>query len=168
MDLTTKTIFYCYPEYEQTIEQIEKLILYKAISSHANSYKTQEQISKVIKLCSAVELLKQLKLTVEEILQGLSVTEQELVKIRYFNKPKGAVTDYYTRTYYRNQIRLQKKLQSLLGGYGIDENWFENNCKDIHFLRERYNQLFNQKQQRRQKLDQINQRCEQLNASKVA
>lgn len=168
MDLTTKTIFYCYPEYEQTIEQIEKLILYKAISSHANSYKTQEQIQKVIKLCSAVQLLKQLKLTVEEILQGLSVTEQELVKIRYFNKPKGKVADYYTRTYYRNQLRLEKKLQILLGGYGIDENWFEKNCKGIHFLCERYNQILKQKKQREQKLQLINQKCEQLNASRVA
>ena len=114
MDLTTKTIFYCYPEYEQMIEQIEKLILYKAISSHANSYKTQEQISKVIKLCSAVELLKQLKLTVEEILQGLSVTEQELVKIRYFNDRTQSETASILGTSQVQVSRNEKKILSKL------------------------------------------------------
>lgn len=168
MDLTTKTIFYCYPEYEDMVKSLQKLIFYKAIGSHSNSYKTMEQVQKIIRLNSAVDLLKQLKLLVEEILERLTYPEQELVKIRYFNKPKGTNKAYYTRTYYRNQLRLEKKLEGILSEYGIDEVWFKKNCSDIHFLRERYNQLLRQKQQRLAKLEQIRAQCDKLNQGKIA
>lgn len=168
MDLTMKTIFYCYPDYDEMISSIQNLILHKAMSSYSNSYKTEAQILKITKLISSVDLLRQLKLIVEEILNHLSFAEQELVRMRYFKKAGSKNSEHHTRTYYRNQLRLEKKLEILLGEYGIDEVWFSRNCKDIHFLRERYNIFFKQKEQRRAKLDKINAMCEQLNSSKAA
>lgn len=141
MNLVFKTVLYSYPSFDGVLDGIEKLAYFKALTSYADSNKTLKQIDKILLLNNQADRLKNLKRIVNELLDGLTEEERELLSYKFFRYPPSPGFDYSSRRYFRMQKKLAEKLDKIAKRRGYDERWFSDNFSDIYFLKAKFERL---------------------------
>lgn len=127
----TKALLLSYPHIEQLIEQIDDLVLKKALAAFSDFSPCSEIAEKILVLTEKKDVLLKIKVTNDEILSKLTEEEKDLLDYKYFKKkPKEyyADFDYVSRSYFRKQSKIAKKIAYLYTVSGVDDGWFEKNC----------------------------------------
>jgi len=138
MNDVIKTLLYSYPSFEDIIEATDKLIYYKAITSYKDNSKTAKQMNEIVVLGERSSRIVWIKGIIEKLLDSLSPYERQLIEYKYFHVRQGADFDPNARSYFRKQLKLEKKIEGRLEYIKPDEEWFYNNLGDIYFLRAKY------------------------------
>lgn len=133
-----KTILYCYGKIQEYIEESERMIRYKALTSYSVKESTMYQIEKIIDLIYAKNRLAELKEKLDGIFAKFSKDERECIDYKYYRIKPREDFDYTSRNYFRKQQRIIKKIGNLLAKKKMDEKWFCDNYLDIYFLRNIY------------------------------
>lgn len=136
-----RTVLYCYPVFEDMMESIEKLVLYKAIKSFSNTFKTVEQAEKIILLNDRSRRIYELKTFVDSVIATLNDEERELLEYKYFHKKTNPDFDYKSRKYYRHQKKLTAKLIKIFERKKFTIEYFEKNYLSIFFIKCKYNRF---------------------------
>lgn len=176
----TKTILHIYAVAQSVIDQLDELAERKALSSMGDFSPCLEQCKKIIDLKNQKNLILYIQKIINKILSKLTVEQIDLLDYKYFKKkPKEHYDnfDYYSRTYFRNQIKVISIISEKLDKYGLTDNWFMENCLAIDFFKEMLkrvqekeklsnkNKPKNNKNQVKRSLS--NEFCSKLNSSNV-
>lgn len=132
-----KTLLYAYPHVTALTEQIDDIVLSKALSSIRDYSPCEEQCEKIIELTEQKKTLIDFKLKMDKVIERLSEYELDCLDYKYFKqKPKEyyATFDASSRTYFRRQIRIAKKVNSFMEIEGIHDEWFIKKCLKMSFF----------------------------------
>lgn len=143
MNDVTKTLLYSYPSFDGVLKGISDLIKFKAVTSYKNSNKTYDQMNEIVDLNGKKARIIKLKEQIEALMGMLSQEERSLIEYKYFNRKITEGFDYSSRGYFRKQLRLEKKLDKIAEKNKLTEEWFNEYCWDIYFLRAKYNKIKN-------------------------
>ncbi|MBE7081994.1 MAG: hypothetical protein E7372_05505 [Clostridiales bacterium] len=135
----TRTILYAYANIDAVKEQIDDFVESKAISSMRDFSPCVEQCEKILDYTAQKVALIELKEFTEKALEKLSPYEMDCLEYKYFKrKPKEYFIgfDYESRSYFRKQVSLIKRLSEYFDGVGLTDNWFEKNCLNTNFFKE--------------------------------
>ena len=138
-DNYTRTILYAYANIEEVKEQIDDFVERKALSSMRDFSPCIEQCEKMLEYTAQKVALIELKEFVDRALKKLSSYELDCLEYKYFKrKPKEYFIgfDYESRSYFRKQVRLVKKLGERFEDMGLTDVWFEKNCLNTNFFKE--------------------------------
>ncbi len=135
----TRTILYAYANIDAVKEQIDDFVESKALSSMRDFSPCVEQCEKILDYTAQKVALIELKEFTEKALEKLSPYEMDCLEYKYFKrKPKEYFIgfDYESRSYFRKQVSLIKRLSEYFDGVGLTDNWFEKNCLNTNFFKE--------------------------------
>ena len=135
----TRTILYAYANIEAVKEQIDDFVERKALSSMKDFSPAIEQCEKMLEYTAQKVALIELKELTEKALKKLSSYEMDCLEYKYFRrKPKEYFIgfDYESRSYFRKQVSLIKKLSEQFDEVGLSDKWFEKNCLNTNFFKE--------------------------------
>ena len=135
----TRTILYAYANINAVKEQIDDFVESKALSSMRDFSPCVEQCEKILDYTAQKVALIELKEFTEKALEKLSPYEMDCLEYKYFKrKPKEYFIgfDYESRSYFRKQVSLIKRLSEYFDGVGLTDNWFEKNCLNTNFFKE--------------------------------
>ena len=138
-DNYTRTILYAYANIDAVKEQIDDLVERRALSSMTDFSPCIEQCEKMLEYTAQKVALIELKGFVDRVLKKRSAYEMDCLEYKYFKrKPKEYFIgfDYESRSYFRKQVRLIKKLGEGFEGVGLTDSWFEKNCLNTTFFKE--------------------------------
>ena len=138
-DNYTRTILYAYANIEGVKEQIDDFVERKALSSMKDFSPCIEQCEKILEYTAQKVALIELKEFVDRAIKKLSGYELDCLEYKYFKrKPKEYFIgfDYESRSYFRKQIRLVKKIGESFESMGLTDIWFEKNCLNTNFFKE--------------------------------
>jgi len=136
--LYAKTVLYAYSESEALLEQIDGLIVKKALSSFSDFSPAVDQCNAVIEYMEQKKVLIDLAVKVEKILSGFSKDELDCIDYKYLRKkPKDYFVDFdsSSRSYFRKQVKIASKFADKLERQGIDDKYFETKCLRIDFFK---------------------------------
>lgn len=133
-----KTIFYSYPMIDNVVMGIDKLVLYKALTSYCDCSKTMQQIDKILLLQNQADRLKNLQNILNNFVNSLPDEQVKLIEYKYFRKQMEEDFDYTSRQYFRKQKKLTEKILRFVERNNMDEKWFLENFSDIDFLNKTY------------------------------
>ena len=137
----TKTLLYAYPHIQAVMDQIDDLVLRKALSSMNDFSPCEEQCAKILALTGQKTVLIELKEKLDAVMNKLSAYELDCLEYKYFKQKN---TEYFlgfdavSRKYFRRQIALAEKLCKLIEKTGINNQWFKDKCLTISFFSELY------------------------------
>lgn len=134
-----KTLLYAYPHVQMIIEQIDDIVMRKALSSMRDFSPCEGQCEKIIELTEQKKTLIFHKVKMDRVVSQMNDYELKCLDYKYFKqKKKEEYKDFDTtsRSYFRRQTRLIKKANSLIELNGMDNKWFEKNCLKISFFYE--------------------------------
>ncbi len=132
-----KTLLYAYPHVTALTEQIDEIVLSKALLSIRDYSPCEEQCEKIIELTEQKKTLIDFKLRMDKVVNKLNEYELDCLDYKYFKqKPKENYIgfDASSRTYFRRQIRIVKKVNSLIEIQGINDEWFTKKCLRMSFF----------------------------------
>ena len=132
-----KTLLYAYPHVTALTEQIDDIVLSKALSSIRDYSPCEEQCEKIIELTEQKKTLIDFKLKMDKVVKKLNEYELDCLDYKYFKqKAKEYFVDFdaSSRTYFRRQIRIAKKVNSLVEVNGINDEWFVKKCLKMSFF----------------------------------
>ncbi len=135
----TRTILYAYANIDAVKEQIDDFVESKALSSMRDFSPCIEQCEKILEYTAQKVALIELKAFTEKALEKLSSYEMDCLEYKYFKrKPKEYFIgfDYESRSYFRKQVSLIKRLSEYFEGVGLTDVWFEKNCLNTNFFKE--------------------------------
>ncbi len=135
----TKTVLYAYPNIEEIKEQIDDFVQRKALSSMSDYTPCIEQCEKILNYTAQKIALIELKEMTGRALKGLTDFELDCLDYKYFRqKPKEYFIgfDYESRSYFRKQVLIVKKVSALFDKAGITNEWFEKHCLNTNFFAE--------------------------------
>ena len=135
--LYAKSILYAYPCLEVMIEQIDELVVKKALGSMDNFRPCVTQCETIIDLTEQKDLIIDLKLLCDQLLLKFTPDELDCLDYKYFKKkPKEYYSDFdfVSRAYFRKQIRLAKKFAILLEKAKWTDELFEKEYLKIDFF----------------------------------
>ncbi len=144
-----KALLLSYPHIEQLIEQIDDLVLKKALAAFSDFSPCSEIAEKILVLTEKKDVLLKIKVTNDEILSKLTEEEKDLLDYKYFKiKPKEYYIDfdYTSRNYFRRQSKVVKRVSSLFTERGLDDEWFEENCLPTRFFSNLIKRVVNHEQ----------------------
>ena len=141
MNDVIKTLLYCYPSFIDVIKATDKLVYYKAITSYKDNSKTCAQMNEIVLLNERSARLVWIKGVIDQLLAELTPYERQLVEYKYFHIMQDENFDSSARSYFRKQLKLEKKIEKLMDYLKPDENWFYENLGDIYFLRAKYQRI---------------------------
>ncbi|MBO7187475.1 MAG: hypothetical protein J6V68_03665 [Clostridia bacterium] len=132
-----KIIFYCYPKISKVVSVIDAEFKKQVFSSRFDYSSAYSQCQSLVKLTNAKIALLKTKKVVEDVLVSLKDLAP-FVKYKYFGvkNEETAFIDSTKRSYYRIQDKIVKKLRNLLEVKGIDEKWFDENLKNLTYIKE--------------------------------
>lgn len=133
-----QTLLYTYPKLNENAEQLDKMVLYKALTSWSTTKNTFTQIEKINELNSRKTTVLVLKNALDKILSSFTKQEIELVERRFFNKIKSTPNGMNNSSYYRKIVSILKKFAKAVEKEGIGEDWFLKYCRNIWFLESDY------------------------------
>lgn len=139
-----KTILYAYKNIDAVINQLDELVLKKAIASMCDLSPCETQCEKILGLTAQKDLLIDLKITVENTLKKFSDEEIDFLDYKYFkfkNKEYYVNFDFTSRAYFRKQIRVADKFAKKIEKAGITDEYFESKYLAIEFFRELYKRV---------------------------
>lgn len=152
-----KTALYAYPHIEAILEQIDDLVLRKALSSMSDFSPCEEQCEKILDFTWQKDVLCALKLMVEKALNKLSDMQKDMLDYKYFKqKPKECFIgfDVQSRGYFRRQVALVKKLGERFDKVGLTDEWFDKNCMVMDFFVQMHKRIVKSEQKRSKKQKQ--------------
>lgn len=132
-----KTLLYAYPHVTALTEQIDDIVMSKALSSIRDYSPCEEQCEKIIELTEQKKTLIDFKLRADRVVKKLNQYELDCLDYKYFKqKPKEyyAQFDSSSRTYFRRQIRIVKRMNSLMEIEGLSDEWFIKKCLKMSFF----------------------------------
>lgn len=132
-----KTLLYAYPHLLSIIKQIDDIVMRKALSSMRDFSPCVEQCEKIINLTEQKKVLINLKIKLDKMVGEMSGNQLDMLDYKYFKqKPKEyyALFDATSRSYFRRQLSLVKKVNGILEREGLSNEWFEKYCLRISFL----------------------------------
>ncbi len=132
-----KIIFYCYPKISKVVSVIDAEFKKQVFSSRFDYSSAYSQCQSLVKLTNAKIALLKTKKVVEDVLVSLKDLAP-FVKYKYFGvkNEETAFIDSTKRSYYRIQDKIVKKLRKLLEVKGINEKWFDENLKNLTYIKE--------------------------------
>ncbi len=139
-----RVILYGYTNIETLKEEINDIILKKALASMQDFSPCNEQCEKIIDYIGQKVLLSELKSKVKVVFRGLTELELDLLDYKYFKlKPKEHFKniDTESRSYFRRQTNIIHKLSELFEKILLTDEWFENNCLKINYFRHMLKQI---------------------------
>ena len=134
-----KSILYAYVNLEEVIEQIDEIIERKALCSMNDYSPCLEQCEKIIELIDQKDVLINLKIKTENVLKTFTDEELDYLDYKYFKvRPKEYYEDFdfFSRNYFRRQVKLANKFCSLIEKQGITQKYYQEKCMKIEFMRE--------------------------------
>ncbi len=130
-----KVLLYAYPLLKTVGQDYEEHIRNRAILSYQSRFSAEALTEYLAEEILKMRRLEWLKGKIEEVLDGLSDVERELVALRYFGKRKKTLSTascnplkgkaWTERTYFRRQAKLGDKLHSLLTLAGVTEEVYQ-------------------------------------------
>ena len=135
----TKTALYAYSNIETITEQIDEIVLKRALSSMSDCSPAIEQCEKIIDFTFQKKVLFALKLHIDSILKKLDKLSLDCLEYKYFkrkDKDYFINFDFESRAYFRKQIKLAKEISCLFEKAGLTDKWFEKYCLKIDFIKE--------------------------------
>lgn len=135
--LYAKSVLYAYPHLESIAEQIDELVMKKALGSMTDYSPATEQCLKIINLTEQKTVLFELDILTEKILSKFTKDEMDCLDYKYFKRrPKEYYKEFdsSSRSYFRKQIRLAKKFSEKLEKAGFNDGVFEEKCLQIEFF----------------------------------
>ncbi|MBE7089446.1 MAG: hypothetical protein E7362_01420 [Clostridiales bacterium] len=135
--LYAKSVLYAYPNLESIAEQIDELVIKKALGSMTDYSPAIEQCLKIINLTEQKTVLFELDLLTEKILSKFTKDEMDCLDYKYFKRrPKEYYKEFdsSSRSYFRKQIRIAKKFAEKLEKAGFNDKAFEEKCLQIEFF----------------------------------
>lgn len=147
--LYSRSILYAYGCLDALIEQIDELVVKKALGSMDNFKPCLSQCESIINLTEQKDKIIELKITCDKILHKFSSQEIDCLDYKYFKKkPKEYYSefDFYSRAYFRRQIRLAKKFATLLEKEGFTDQIFEKEYLQIDFFKELFKRVKRQEE----------------------
>lgn len=130
-----KTILSSYYRIDEYIEDCEKAVTYRALTSYSTKESTMTQIDKIINLIYAKNRLCDLKSKLNGIFSKFTQDETDCIRYKYYHVKPREDFDYTSRNYFRKQLRILKKISLMLEKKKMDEKWFCENYADIYFLK---------------------------------
>lgn len=137
--LFAKSILYSYSNMGDVCEQIDELVVKRALSSIADTSPALDQYERIINFTEQKKVIIKLYLIVTDILKKLSKDELDLLDYKYFKKRDKSYYngfDNSSRTYFRRQIKIAKKFSELLEKRGVNDKFFITKCLPINFYKE--------------------------------
>ncbi len=135
----TKTVLYAYANIEVIKAQIDDFVERKALASISDFSPCVEQCEKILEYTAQKVALIELKQQAEKVLKKLSAHEMDCLDYKYFKKkPKEYFIgfDFESRSYFRKQVSLIKKISEQFDRVGLTDEWFEKNCLNTNFFKE--------------------------------
>lgn len=144
--LYTKVALYAHTAINSVIEQIDEIVLGKALSSMDNVKPCLEQCQEIIKFIDYKDKLIKLYEIGEEVLTALTPEEFNIIKYKYLKKTLVSVEefDHSSRIYYRRQQDLCKKVSRLYEKHGINDSVFKNEYLPLPFIKRLVQKVRNQ------------------------
>ena len=142
--LYAKTVLYLYPCIDKVTEQIDELLLKKALSSGSDFSPCISQCEKMVELGVHNARLIELKAEVKKILGDFTEEENAFFGYRYFHETKKGAESYvdsYSRTYFRKQERALYKFAEAMEEKGFTDERFEEEYLAVDFIRELYRRV---------------------------
>ncbi len=134
-----KAVLYAYPHLDEIKEQTKELSYKQAISSMTDTSPAFSQCERLVYFAFQSQTLDELKEMTEKALSKLTPFELDLLDYKYFKiKPKAYYENFdcKSRTYFRKQVSLIKKVAEKLEKYGVTDAWFDDNCMCTYFFRD--------------------------------
>ena len=122
-----KTMLFLYPRLKRFAEDIGQYARAKAIASSLGREDTEATVQALIDCAHAQRCSGQLKALLDGVLGELTEEERLLLEYKYFRrrtKACGVPFGFSPRTYYRRQLRLERRLNAKFLQRGMDEGWF--------------------------------------------
>lgn len=147
-----KTVLYAYPFIKTVEEDYETHIKNKALLSYDSRMTAEALAEYLAEEIIEMRRLEWLKSKLESVVERLSEEEKILTAGRYFGKRKK-LREYLNekeiscgrgdseRNYFRRQNRLEKKLEKMLIGAGITEEYYFSKLHNVETLSRIYKAL---------------------------
>lgn len=122
-----KTMLFLYPRLKRFAEDIGQYARAKAIASSLGREDTEATVQALIDCAHAQRCCGQLKALLDGVLGELTEEERLLLEYKYFRrrtKACGVPFGFSPRTYYRRQLRLERRMNAKFLQRGMDEGWF--------------------------------------------
>lgn len=122
-----KTMLFLYPRLKRFAEDIGQYARAKAIASSLGREDTEATVQALIDCAHAQRCCGQLKALLDGVLGELTEEDRLLLEYKYFRrrtKACGVPFGFSPRTYYRRQLRLERRLNAKFLQRGMDEGWF--------------------------------------------
>jgi hypothetical protein len=121
------------------MDQIDDLVLRKALSSMNDFSPAIEQFNKITDLTEQKKVMFALKLYLDDVIAKLTKDELDCLEYKYFKRKSKKYFenfDFTSRTYFRKQIKIINKISKALEFAGATDAWFIKNCMCIDFFKE--------------------------------
>ena len=132
-----KAMLYAYPHVNEVCDQLDEIVLSKALSSMSNTAPCEEQCLKILALTEQKLTVMQVKEYIDKVMEKLTDYQKKSLEYKYFKRrPKEYYKgfDYTSRNFYRQQPKIILKVGKILGDLGVDDQYFESQCMPINFF----------------------------------
>ncbi len=132
-----KSMLYAYPHVREVCDQLDEVVLSKALSSMQNTAPCEEQCLKILELTEQKLTVMEVKEYVDKVLSKLTDYQKKSLEYKYFKRrPKEYYKgfDYTSRNFYRSQPIIIAKVNKILTRLGVNDAYFENKCLKINFF----------------------------------
>ncbi len=167
----TKTLLYAYPHIKAIEEQIDDLVMRKALSSMTDFSPCEEQCEKIIELTEQKKTMIDFYLRMQKVINKTTEYQRDCLDYKYFKqRPKSYYKDFdcTSRGYFRRQVSLVSRIAKFMEKAGLNDKWFEEHCLKISFFYELLRRVVSmeKRQQKKQNksIQSVSIQCEKLSA----
>lgn len=132
-----KVLLYAYPQLLKLTEQIDDLVLKRALGSFSCYDSCLEQAEAIMDMTLQKQNLLSLKVRLDEILKKHFENDMIYLEYKYFKRLKKEAYqnfDASSRGYFRKQLKLAEKFSSLIKADGMTEKWFFETFSNSEFM----------------------------------
>ncbi len=132
-----KVLLYAYPHLLKLTEQIDDLVLKKALGSFSCHKSCIDQAEAIMDMTLQKKNLLSLKVRLDEILKKQFTKDILYLEYKYFKRLKKEAYqnfDTSSRGYFRKQIKLAEKFLTLINADGMTEKWFFETFSNSEFM----------------------------------
>jgi len=130
-----KILLSAYPNLGAAVKAVKENYLRRCYNSAYFSESVARFSQKVLNLFAEGEILADLKDKLDLLVSRLTDEEKDLFFFKYCGIMPKNKFDFSLRTYFRKQIKLQRKIETFLGFLNITEEVFKNKYMSTEFFR---------------------------------
>lgn len=142
--LYAKVLLYSQKSVQSMLNQIDQLVLNKAIASMGIFKSCETLCLEIINLTKKKDFYINLYSLTERAINRLNEKDRELIRYKYFydelERAKSGI-DAQSREYFRKQVALLSKIGQIFEYLGVDDKKFEKQYLSNHFIRKIYSQV---------------------------